>query len=137
MSTERRQVLEMLAQGKITAEDADRLIERLAASEESPEDRGDGATGPASRPRNPKFLRVVVDGKDGEKVNIRIPLALVRTGIKLSAMMPAQASEKLSAKGIDLTELSSLKGEDLMNALRELSVDVDSTQGEKVRIFCE
>jgi hypothetical protein len=137
MSTERKQVLEMLVQGKITAEEADRLIERLAASEESHEDRGEGATGPASRPQNPRFLRVVVDSKDGDKVNIRVPLALVRTGIKLSAMLPAQASEKLNAKGIDLTQLSSLKGEDLANALRELSVDVDSTQGDKVRIFCE
>jgi hypothetical protein len=84
-----------------------------------------------------KYLRVVVDSSDGDKVNIRVPLALVKTGIKLSTMMPAEANEKLAEQGIDLSHLSGLKGEELIEALRDLKVDVDSNDGDTVRIFCE
>ncbi|KAF0244007.1 MAG: hypothetical protein FD180_2896 [Planctomycetota bacterium] len=129
MSTERRQVLDMLAQGKITPEEADRLLEKLAAPKPA---EGQPAAGAA-----PKYLRVTVDSADGDKVNVRVPLALVRTGIKLSAMMPKEAGEKLQESGIDLSHLSSLKGEELVEALRELTVDVNSSGGDKVKVFCE
>ncbi len=130
MSTERRQVLDMLAEGKISSADADRLLDKLDAA----------GTSTATRPLPagaPRFLRVVVDAKNGEVVNIRVPLFLVRTGIKLSTMLPAKVSHRLTEKGIDLSQLSGLEGEDLVRALRELQVDVDSTDGDKVRVFCE
>jgi len=169
MSQERRQVLEMLAQGKITAEDAERLLDRLnragagsgagagagagtgagaGASAGSGDGGGawaaagapEGAAGSdleTAPPKRVKYLRVVVDSSDGDKVNIRVPLGLVRAGIKLRAIMPEQAREKLEAKGVDLSALSGLDGEELIEALRELQIDVNSAQGEKVRIFCE
>ena len=145
LSAERRQVLEMLAQGKITPEDADRLLDKLESAAPPAADPSAAGlkmirevTGSADRvPANPKFLRVQVDSSDGDKVNIRVPLALVRTGVKLSAMMPKDANETLSEKGIDLSNLSSLKGEELIEALRDLTVDVNSSDGDKVRIFCE
>jgi hypothetical protein len=129
MSTERRQILDMLAQGKITPEDAERLLEKLAAPKPAESQPASGAA--------PKYLRVTVDSSDGDKVNVRVPLALVRTGIKLSAMMPKGAGEKLQESGIDLSHLSSLKGDALVEALRELTVDVNSSDGDKVKVFCE
>jgi hypothetical protein len=133
MSTERRQVLDMLAEGKISSADADRLLDKLDGSE---------SAGPSTETKPlpagaPKFLRVVVDAKDGEVVNIRVPLFLVRTGIKLSTMLPSKVSQRLTEKGIDLSQLSGLEGEDLVRALRELHVDVQSNNGDKVRVFCE
>jgi len=137
MSTERKQVLEMLAEGKITTEDADRLLERLEGSS-----RGTGNAGASGESKTPpagapKFLRVVVDSKNGETVNIRVPFFLVRTGIKLSTMLPAKVSMRLNEKGIDLSQLGALEGDDLVRALRELNVDVNSNNGDKVRVFCE
>ena len=61
----------------------------------------------------------------------------MRTGIKLSTMVPSKVSEKMKEKGIDLSPLSELQDEELMKALEELSVDVDSPDGDSVRIFCE
>jgi hypothetical protein len=138
MSAERKQVLDMLATGKITAEDAERLLDKLESSGE----RETGALQPLnsegrSRAGKPKFLRVLVHSNDGDQVNIRVPLALVRTGIKLSTMLPSHASEKLEEKGIDLSHLSGLEGEELVDALKELTVDIDSANGDKVRVFCE
>ena len=133
MSTERKKVLEMLAGGQISTEDAERLLSKLAGS-------ADGATGGSpddARPRGLKYMRVVVGSKDGERVNIRVPLGLLRTGIKLSTMMPAVAGEKLKASGIDLSHLSTLSGDELIDELRDLNVDVDSGEGDKIRVFCE
>lgn len=138
MSTERKQVLEMLAAGKISAVDADRLLDKLATSGGQADDEAKTAAGDArgSKPA-PKFLRVQVDAKDGDKVNIRVPIFLVRTGIKLSTMLPAKVSRRLSEKGIDLSQLRGLDGDELAQALRELTVDVRAIDGDNVRVFCE
>ena len=138
MSTERKQVLEMLAEGKISAADADRLLDKLAGSGGQAEGDAGHAAGDAkgSNPM-PKFLRVEVDAKDGDHVNIRVPMFLVRTGVKLSTMLPSKVSRRLSENGIDLSQLSGLDGDELVHALRELTVDVHSDDGDRVRVFCE
>jgi hypothetical protein len=132
MKEERKQILEMLAEGKISAEDAERLIDKLGT-----EDTGDPQKmAVRSGSSRPKYLRVHVDGSDGDKVDVRIPLALIRTGIKLTAVMPNHVNEKLGDEGVDLSRLSELEGDELYEALQDLQVDVDSEDG-KVRVFCE
>jgi hypothetical protein len=147
MEAERRKVLEMLSEGKIKVEEAERLLERLRSlrPEEEP-----GEEAPAGEERNvaaaavclpgkgavPRWLRILVNGGD-DKVNIRVPIALVRTGIMLSTMLPESACAKLSERGIDLQSLGKLGGGDLVKALRELDVNVCSRKGETVRIYCE
>lgn len=134
MSEERKRVLEMLANGKITSDEAEQLLEKLEASRAAEEGPNGARTSGSGVPR---YLRILMGDTDGDKVNIRIPLALVRTGIKLSTMVPSKASEKMKEKGIDLSPLSELQDDELMKALEELSVDVDSPDGDNVRIFCE
>jgi hypothetical protein len=149
MNEDTKRVLEMLAQGKINAAEAERLLERLAAggggrsaapgggaAARAAESAG-GDTEPAAPGGTPKYLRVVVDSVQGDRVNIRVPLALVRTGIKLGAMLPEHARQQLQEKGIDLSQLSGMESEEMIQALRELTVNVDSAQGDTVRVFCE
>jgi hypothetical protein len=135
MSRERTKVLQMVADGTITPEEGEKLLSRLdragrtEASDEGGSEDSDRRSGPL------KYLRVVVDGED--KVNIRVPIALIRTGIKLSTLMPLSASKNLSDHGIDLSQFNNLDGEELTEALRELHVEVDSEDGDVVRVFCE
>ena len=136
MTEERKKILEILAEGKITAEDAERLLDKIEA--------GSTSGGKLSRePRQPgdpcklKWLLVQVDSDDGDKVNVRVPLNLIRTGIKLGAILPAGASKRIQEYGIDLNDLTQLADEDLMEALADLQVDVNSEGGDKVRIYCE
>ncbi len=136
MDTEHRKVLDMLAEGKISAADAERLLSKLPGSAEdltieTPADE----TTTSSRPL--KYLRVVVDSTNGDKVNVRVPMGLLRTGIKLSTMIPILAGDKLKESGIDLSHLSNLSGDELIDELRDLKVDVDSPNGDTVRVFCE
>ena len=125
----------MIVQGTITPEEGEKLLSRLDPAKTTPPlvepelDTGDRKSGPL------KYLRVVLDGTD--KVNIRVPIGLIRTGIKLTALMPLSASEHLSEHGIDLSQFNDLDSDELMEALRELKVDVDSGDGNIIRVFCE
>jgi hypothetical protein len=133
MSNERKQVLQLLADGKISAEDADRLLQKLASSQpaEAPLDRS------ASAVAQPKFMLIHVDSKEGDKVDVRLPIGLMRSGIKLTAMMPKEVAQAMSKNGVDFSELSGLSGSELMSALREMTIDVCSAEGDKVQIYCE
>ena len=148
MSEERRRILNMLAEGKITVEDAEKLL--VAVAEPAGPAQAQAPGSPPSPKARAKYLRVRhekqgTDGGDGgERVNIRIPLQLLRAGLKLSALLPDEAKAKvgpaLRAKGIDL-DLKGVKPEDideLLGALEELTIDVESeNKKETVRIFCE
>ena len=140
----RKQILEMLASGKITADEAERLI---AALEKAP---SSSDALPAVSRSSPKYLRVVVDADeegDGEtltKVNIRVPLQLLRAGVKLAGLIPQDArehvNEALREKGVsfDLGQLKPENLEELIEQLNDLSVDVDHPKGKvKVKVFCE
>ena len=134
MSRERAKILRMVAEGTITPEEGERLLSRFdpAGKTAAPVEPG---LDKSDRKSPLKYLRIVVDGDD--KVNIRVPIGLIRTGIKLTTLIPLHASEHLSEHGIDLAQFNNLDGDELMDALRDLKVDVDSEDGDIVRVFCE
>ena len=144
MEAERRKVLDMVAEGKVTADEAERLLRKLdgsgagdapgAGGTAGAGDAAKGADGSEAGGAPLKYLRVLVDSADGDKVNIRVPLGLLRAGVSLATLLPAAAGDKLSENGIDLSPLA---GDALVEELRELTVDVDSAKGDTVRVFCE
>jgi hypothetical protein len=142
MSEERRQILAMLAEKKITVDEAERLLNALNEPEETRESSTEDLKAAAvAKKKNPKFLCVQVlpknrDGKRGEKVNIKVPLFLLRTGLKLKGVLPEEVREKLGDKGIDLTGLDEKSFDELVQGLTDLSIDVDD-EDEQVRICCE
>lgn len=140
----RKKVLEMLSEGKISVEEAAQLLGKLGEVPRPPVatappglPQSPSPPAPAQPPGLPRFLRVMVDSTDGDKVNVRVPLALLKTGIKLGALIPKEASLAVQEQGFDLSALSELDGEEFLEALRELEVTVDSAKGDKVRVFCE
>ncbi len=136
MSEERKKILEMLAGGKITAEEAGKLLDALgneAASDVLPQ----------AKKAPPKHLCVRVDEPSGEKVNIRIPIRMLKAGMKLGSLLPESAKEKVASamrgKGIDfdIRNANAENIDDLVEAFSDLRVDVDSGGGDKVNIFVE
>ena len=143
MNEQRRQILQMLSEGKITADEAERLID--AVEREQPE----SPPGAAPRPKpRPKYLRVVVSspdnfGGDGPgQVNVRVPLQLLRAGVRLTSLIPPQALSQVNVElaksgvPIDLTQLKPQHIEELIEQLDDVTVDVDQPEA-KVRVFCE
>ena len=138
MSEERKKVLEMLAAGKITAEEAERLLDKLACAPSSQSAEPQGSSASASQgPAKSKFLRIVVDAPGREQVNMRVPLSFVGTGTRLLALMPRRVSERLAEFGIDADILSAANCEQFDQALRDVNIDLEKGNGKKVRIYCE
>jgi hypothetical protein len=144
MNEDRRQILQMLAEGKITTDEAERLLVALELAGGAP-----GQALDVSPPgRRAKYLRVMVDAVDKHhsggpvKVNIRVPMQLLRAGMRLGAMIPTQARDQvndaLHRQGIPF-DIDQMKPDDLeamVDHLNDLTVDVDQ-DGAKVRVFCE
>ena len=157
MNENRRQILEMLAAGKITADEAERLIAALEPNTAAPAGeftgRIAGSNGWSNSDKDTpvktrlKYLRVLVESteKGGPTtVNVRVPMQLLRAGVRLASLIPQQAHDQfdatMSKHGVPLT-LSQIKPEnleELIDHLEDLSVDVDAKDEKaKVRVFCE
>ena len=78
------------------------------------------------------MLRVTVDSADGDRVRVNVPLALVEVAMEIGMEMP-QINGQDALKGIDLNKVLRLVREGLVGNL----VEVDSADGDKVRIFVE
>jgi len=144
MSDDRKRILELLDAKKISVEESIKLleaVERTAAA-------SSGTPQPAQR--SIKYLRVLADSprddnndsaEGSNKVNIRIPVALIRAGMKFTSLIPSEVSGQietaLKAKGVslDLRNLKDINAEELIQALSELEVNVDGK--EKIRVFAE
>lgn len=145
MNEDRRRILDMLAAGQISAAEAERLLNAIEAPA-----AGSAALGePGAKPK-PKYLRIFVEGEDKRgvplNVNVRVPMQLLRAGVKLSSILPTQARgpiaealrEKANESGmhIDLTSIKPENLEELVESLGDLTMNVDS-DNTKVRLFCE
>ena len=147
MSENQKKILEMLAKNKISVDDAYRLLNAIDSEEKEPDSAVKAE--PAVKTR-PKYLRVTVmpdpdkgNAENVDRVNVRVPMSLIRAGIKLTSLIPPVAlnkiNESLKDKGINF-DVRTVKPEDieeLTDALGELEVDVDSAKGEKVKVFVE
>ena len=139
MSEERKKILEMLAKGKISVEEAERLLSAISDSE------GESIPGKKAETSKLKYLRVVVEPGPGsdkdERVNIRVPIKLIRSGIKLASLLPndvqGKVDDALKDKGfsLDFSQINEKNLEEIVESLRDLTVDVEGK--ERVKIYCE
>lgn len=146
MDNEKHQILTMLKEGKISVEEAERLLSAVGSETEQKESTSD-----APKPKGTlKYLRIIEDrhgtdeGGSEKHLNIRIPLALLRAGAKLQSVLPDNIKGKLEGAlkdkwggvGKNLLEAENL--DQLIEALREegISIEIDRPE-KKISIFCE
>ncbi len=146
MADNRKKILEMLEKKKISADEAYRLLSAVDAKE-GVQEENEGSKAPKA---NHKYLRVTItpgenqDSSDHpERVNVRVPMSLVRAGVKLTALIPPETLDKankaLHDKGINF-DVRSIKPddiEDLIEALGDMEIDIEGSKGEKVKVFVE
>jgi hypothetical protein len=128
-SEERMRILQMIQEGKITAEEGAKLLEALGKGKKPPV--------PPLPPRPPhapgrdaRLLRVrITDLKTGKtKVNVNIPMGLVNVGIRLGArFMPTSAD-------VDLDEI--LAAIDAGTTGKVVDVE-EVEEGERVEVWIE
>ncbi len=159
MSDDTRRVLDLLAQGKLTVDEATELLKAVreaAADASSPErEVKDGD--------RPQYIRIAVkkNPREGDEtrppymwpgcmgashhgareVNIRVPMALVRNGMRLGAFIPGGAdfiTQAFRERGVqgDLSKITPEQLETLLKEMGEVTVDVDHGRAQ-VRISAE
>ncbi len=125
MSNERIMILEMLEDGKITADEAAKLLETLEKTKSNSKKKNSEK----SKTRGKYFRIRITDTKTGKtRANIRMPLSVVDAGEKFGAHFAPK--------------IDGIENEDLMQAFRSGEVgkiiDVfDEEDGEHVEIYVE
>lgn len=145
MNDERTRILAMLEAGKITAQEAERLLDALQTPPDPEPNEARGASpdaAPTGPRKNPKFMYVKVVSAVGDNVDVKVPLSLARAGLKLTSLIPplamAEIDKHMGEQGvnIDFTNLKADDIEELIEGLTEMEVNVDSKNGDNVRVFC-
>jgi hypothetical protein len=143
MSAESKKVLEMLAAGKISQEDAERLLDKLsgaAASTDADGASASGGSGPAASAtgaQRPKYVHVQVERPGRDDVHVRVPISSMRGGAHWMAFLPLRVADKLSEYGIDLGRLDKMNDEEFRQAMDRINVEVEGRSGKRVRIYAE
>ena len=92
----------------------------------------------------PRYFRILInkparEGKKAEAVNIRVPMTVVRGGLRLGSLFPGMLAKKkfqlANGDEIDLSKVTYTDLEAMIKDIGELSVDVDGDA--QVRIRCE
>ena len=147
-----RRILDMLSQGRITVDEADRLLKALNA--ERPAETAAGDPAADGRPR-PRWLRINIHkpakglAHTPKDVNIRVPIAVVKGGMRLGAIIATfaggKAAQRMKDRGLDIDlsaingDLSRMNGAEFdafMMSLDETNIEIDDGKAQ-VRITAE
>jgi len=145
MAEDRLRILNMLSEGKITAEEAEKLLKALEVNpQEITVSQKESSSTRISDILTDKFLYVQVEPKEGkrsERVSVKVPLALLQTGLNIFGLIPKDAQDKINSSmkqngmSFDLSTVNPENIKELMVILEEMKIDID-TEEATVQVFC-
>ncbi|RLG09754.1 hypothetical protein DRN73_09365 [Candidatus Pacearchaeota archaeon] len=129
MREELLKILKMVEEGKIKAEEGLKLIESVIEVHNKHEGK-----------KSFKNFVIKIDDSGGDRINIKLPVNLVKYlfkfGIKLKGLNIVKS--KLKDKGIDLDEIDTKELEEIFDEFQgEMFVDIEDEDGSKVKIYVE
>lgn len=133
---DQERILNMLAEGKISVEEAETLISALKdADSKTPPSNSLIKVMNQSERSAPFYGKMIVEIKSGkgENVKIKLPLKLANLALK---MIPKDKLSELGKEGINLKEII----ENLSNFVDEIDDDIlniTSAGGDSVRVYIE
>jgi hypothetical protein len=131
MNEDTRRVLEMLSQGKVSVMEAEQLLHAVGSPGQADEKKTE-----------PRYFRILInkparEGKKAENVNIKVPITVVRGGLRLSALFPGMLARKKVQLGngteLDLSKVTYEDLEAMIKDIGELTVDVDGDAQVRIR----
>ena len=94
----------------------------------------------------PKFLRLMLEPKPGcgseRKVDIRVPLGVLRSGLQIAQSLPATRRGQMTIAlgthtlAFDVSKLNTESADEFLGQFKDLSTDIDREK-ETLRLFCE
>ena len=146
-----RRILDMLSQGKISVDEADRLLKAISADPPA----GTAAAVPSTDTTRPRWIRINIhkpatdEAHRAKDMNIRVPIAVVKGGMRLGALIGTFAGEKaarrMKAQGLDIdlakinSDLSQMNGpefDEFLRSLNDTNIEIDDGKAQ-VRITAE
>lgn len=141
---EKKKILKMVEDGKITAQEALELIEAMGNETKKEETVERFSSKGKKRMFRIRIDASETDGKDRAKVNINIPLSVARKLTSLTHMIPDSAKADMKREGVDIDELNLAELLDALDesGMEESLVDIDATEGDgkggaKVKIYVD
>ena len=143
MGENQKRILQLLAEGKITVDEASRLLSLVGA-----DDGKESRQVPKPARAEAKYLYVKVEprpgreSKENARVSVRVPVSLIRSGMKLTALIPPRVADDINKGlkekgfGFDVRNMKEEYVEQLVDALRDEEVMVDSPEAE-IRVYAE
>ncbi len=125
---ERLQILKMIQDGKITAEEGAQLIEALEQKKTSPQQDASQAAEAARNSARWFRVRVTETGSGKTRVNVRMPVGLINAGLKMGAKFSPEV------EGLDVQQIMQFVNSGEVGQV----VDVyDDEDGEHIEVFIE
>ena len=142
MKEERKQILDMLSAGKITAAEASDLLDALENDNQQPIPEIKDKRG------RKKNLRVDINAKEGggggANVKVNLPLSLIKalSPILKSGVIPEKTQKELNDKGIDIDQIFTIVDtitDELADTQEEIvTVNAnDADDGATVRVYVD
>jgi hypothetical protein len=152
-----RRILDMLQDGKITVDEADRLLKALSeskAGQTGSAGQAGEAEAAADGADRVRWIRINIqkpadEDHKAKNVNIRVPIAIVKGGMRLGAIIGTFAGDKaarrMKADGLDIdvakisSDLSKMNGpefDEFLRSLNETNIEIDDGKS-TVRITAE
>lgn len=127
-SEERLRVLQLIQDGKLSAEEGIRLLESLDTAAQTA--AGTPAGTPVASTRGARWFRVrVTDTGTGKtRVNVRLPVNVLSAGMKMGARFSPEV------EGLDMDQLMNLIQAGATGQVLDV---VDEQDGERVEVFLE
>nr|WP_307992888.1 hypothetical protein [uncultured Niameybacter sp.] len=128
MNEEMMRILKMVEEGKITADKAKELMEVMQATIQPM------TTTATTTNYEDKFLRVKVLSSEGDKVNVQLPIKIIKEVMKVSGKLPIDMK---GMQGVDIESLMNTIVSCLDNEMMGEIVNVESASGDTVKVYIE
>ena len=126
---ERARILKMVAEGTVTPKQAEQLLNALDVRKET-----ESAPILPLEDYDRKILYIVVDSKDGDKINVQFPVGGIKKIIRATGKIPLAVD---GMEGLNMEELMDAVAECLDSRVVGDFITVDSADGDKVRLYVE
>ena len=125
---EKLTILKMVEEGKITVEEASKLLETIEVKKE------ELSIISKSEGRTAKWVKIkVFEGGEKTRVNVNVPIALIDVAFKIAKASDSNFDVKLGNINLDIDDIIKL----IQDGAEGKIVDIESDDGTKVEIIIE
>ncbi|QWB96453.1 hypothetical protein KHQ89_03215 [Mycoplasmatota bacterium] len=124
LKEERKQILEMLSDGVISADEAEKLLNALTSENE---DFQEVIINKPKKGKTFKMLKVLVDSREGDKVRVQIPVEFAQL------LKTAKFNSQVGDLDIDIDAIVEM----VVNGVEGEIVNVESADGDIVKVIVE